>query len=430
MPVTRRNTKAITARSISARGVAILSAAFLVAVSAVFVASPAYAAPFTEGDFQFDNTSATEATVTGYTGAATSITIPATATDGVSTYAVTAIGNTAFNGAGLTGVVIPDSITSIGQSAFGSNSLVNVVIPNSVTHMDTAVFQFNSTLTSVTLGSSLPSIPGYTFWQSGLTAITIPTSVTSIGQEAFYNSPLVSLDIPDSVTSIGVEAFGSNDFMTSLTLGNSVASIGNYAFYSTGLTTVALPSSVTSMGNNAFGNTASLTSAVFQGGAPSTFTPRSAGNGSFGDQNVTVYYPSAHVADFTPSPWQGYVSASGATLNFNLGGHGSAIPGVTVIPGAAPPASTVPPAEPVALGYHFQGWFTSATGGAAFDFTTPFRGDATAYARWASDPALAATGADPLPLFAVGGLILLLGTLTVVFGFRMRRDAATAHPQL
>lgn len=308
------NTGTTAHRGIRARAIAMLAAAFLVAVSAMVLASPAYAAPFADGDFQFDNTSATEATVTGYTGAATSITIPSTATDGVNTYAVTAVGDTAFQSKGLTGVVIPDGITSIGQSAFGMNSLVSVVIPDSVTFMDTAVFQFNSTLTSVTLGSSLSSIPGYTFWQSGLTNITIPTSVTSIGQEAFYNSPLLSVDIPDSVTSIGDSAFGSNDSMTSLTLGNSVESIGPYAFYFTSLTTVTLPSSVTSIGNNAFGSTASLTSAVFQGGAPGTFTPRSAGNGSFGDQDVTIHYPIAFAADYTPSPWQGYVTDAFGSL--------------------------------------------------------------------------------------------------------------------
>jgi uncharacterized repeat protein (TIGR02543 family) len=404
------------------RAAAALAAAAIIAASALLAASPAYAAGFTDGDFQFDSTSATEATVTGYTGAATSITIPSSATDGVNTYAVTAIGDTAFQSKSLTGVVIPDSVTFIGQSAFGMNSLVSVVIPDSVTSMDTAVFQFNSTLTSVTLGNSLTSIPGYTFWQSGLTSITIPSSVTSIGDQAFILSHLTSVDVPDSVTSIGEEAFALNATLTSLRLGKSVETIDHDAFASTGLTTVTLPSSVDSIGNRAF-NSASLTSAVFQGGAPSTFTPRSAGNGSLGDHDVTVYYPSAHAADFTPSPWQGYVTAQGATLRFNLGGHGTALPSVTVIPGESASA----PASPTAAGYTFRGWFTSATGSTPFDFDTALNGDATAYAQWTGS-GLAATGSDPLPLLTAGGLLSLIGALILIVGARIGRTRTTSPP--
>lgn len=410
------------------RVAAALAAAFLVAAAALAASTPAYAAGFTDGDFQFDNTSATEATVTGYTGLSTSIAIPATATDGVNNYTVTSIGNAAFQNKGLTGVTIPDSITHIGQSAFGMNSLVSVVIPDSVTSMGTAAFQFNSTLTSVTLSALMTSIPGYTFWQSGLTTISIPDSVTSIGEQAFILSHLVSVDVPDSVTSIGDEAFALTSSLTSLTLGNSVASIGNYAFNGTSITTVVLPSSVDSIGNRAF-DSATLTSAVFQGGAPTTFTARSAGNGSFGDLDVTVYYPSAHAADFTPSPWQGYVTAPGATLSFDLGGHGAAIGGVTVIPGMAPPAGAVPPADPTATGYKFQGWFTAATGGTAFDFAAQLPGDVTAHARWVTDPALAATGVELLPLLVIGGSLLLIGALAVALEIRMRRRTTRAPLQ-
>lgn len=307
---------------------------------------------------------------------------------------------------GLTEVTIPDSVTSIGQSAFGSNSLVSVVIPNSVTFMSSAVFQFNSTLTSVTLSTSMTSIPDYTFWQTSLTSISIPDSVTSIGDSAFL----------------------WNYSLTSLTLGNSVQSIGDSAFESAGITTVILPSSLDSIGNNAF-NSASLTSAVFQSGAPTTFTARSVGNGSFGDQNVTVYYPSAHVANFTPSPWQGYVTAQGATLSFDLSGHGSAIANVTVIPGTNLPASAAPPADPTASGYTFQGWFTAATNGTAFNFAAQLAGDVTAHARWTANPALAATGVEMLPLLTVGGSLLLLGAVAVALGIWMRRKTTNAPPK-
>lgn len=130
-------------RSVLARGFAVLVAAFLVAASAVIVASPAHAAPFTDGDFQFDNTSATEASVTGYTGAATSIVIPSTATDGVNTYTITAIADYAFDSLSLTSATIPSTVTTIGYYAFGNNLLTAIVIPSSVTTIQSQAFAIN-----------------------------------------------------------------------------------------------------------------------------------------------------------------------------------------------------------------------------------------------------------------------------------------------
>ena len=49
---------------------------------------------------------------------ATDIVIPATASDGATTYSVTTIGYAAFNGNALTSVIIPDSVTTIGDYAF------------------------------------------------------------------------------------------------------------------------------------------------------------------------------------------------------------------------------------------------------------------------------------------------------------------------
>ncbi len=153
---------------------------------------------------------------------------------------------------------------------------------------------------------------------------------------------------------------------------------------------------------------AGVAAAVFQGAAPSTFSPRGAGVGSLGDVDAIVYYSTAHAADFTPSPWNGYTTAQGATLSFNLGGHGATIAPVVVIPGS----TVTKPTDPTATDYSFQGWFTAASGGVAFDFTAPLRGDTTAYAHWAAT-GLAATGTDQTPLILVGGGVLLAGLALV-----------------
>ena len=445
MSLAPRNTGTTARRSIAARGVAVLSAAFLVGVSAVVIASPAHAAPFTEGDFQFDSTSATEATVTGYTGAATSIAIPSTVSDGTNTYTVTVIGDSAFNGKGLTSATIPDTVTSIDYRAFGSNSLTTIVIPDSVTtigghafelndltslvipdsvtSMGTYAFQWND-LTSVTLGHGLLNVPAGTFFGSQLTTIDIPSNITAIGNEAFFNNAFTTLTIPESVTSIGDSAFSVMSTLTSVTLGRGLTSIGAYAFASTGLTTVSIPSSVTDIGERAFdANGSGMVSAVFQGAAPSTFSPRGPGVGSFGDVATTVYYSSAYAADFTPSPWNGYTTALGATLTFALAGHGAAIAPIVVIPGITVPT----PTDPAATDYAFQGWFTTASGAAPYDFTAPMASDATAYARWAAT-GLAATGAEQGPAMIVGSGVLLLGlALVITAAVTARRRRAKAE---
>lgn len=426
----------------AARTLAGLVATVLVAASALVIATPAYAAALVEGDFIYDSTSPTTATVTGYTGGPIA-TIPSTASDGVSTYTVTAIGDSAFNGHGLTGATIPNTVTSIGYGAFGSNSLTTIVIPDSVTTIGGHAFELNdltslvipdsvtslgswafqwNDLTTVTLGHGLPNIPDGTFFASQLTTIDIPANITSIGYQAFVFNAFVSLTIPGTVTSIGDQAFAPVSTLTSVTLGSGLTSIGADAFAGTALTTVTIPASVDEIGDLAFDTINSgMVSAVFQGAAPSTFTPRGVGVGSLGDVNATVYYSGAHAVDFTPSPWNGYTSAAGATLTFALGGHGSAIAPTVVIPG-----STIPePTDPAAADFAFQGWFTAASGGVPFDFTAPLSGDATAHARWAAT-GLAATGADQAPLALVGGGVLLVGLILVIIaGAVTRRRRST-----
>ncbi|MBQ6749520.1 MAG: leucine-rich repeat domain-containing protein [Bacteroidaceae bacterium] len=94
-----------------------------------------------------------------------SVVIPASFVNGGITYAVTSIGDNAFQGcSGLTAVDIPNSVTDIGSSAF----------------------QKCSGLTAVSIPSSVTYIGDYSFYGcSGLTTVNIPNSVTSIGNSAF-----------------------------------------------------------------------------------------------------------------------------------------------------------------------------------------------------------------------------------------------------
>ena len=232
------------------------------------------------------------------------VVIPESVKMGGKEYAVTSIGNSAFNDcSGLTSVTIPSSVTSIGADAFANcsqnltiyitnngikykvlddNSVEVVanspkysgeaVIPKSVsiggqsytvTGIGASAFITCIGLKSVDIPNSVTSIGNKAFYNCvSLTSVTIPNSVTSIGESAFtLCSKLTSISFPNSVTSIGNNAFINCSSLTSVTIPNSVTSIGNSTFaYCTSLSSITIPNSVTSIGNSTFAYCTSLSS--------------------------------------------------------------------------------------------------------------------------------------------------------------------------
>ena len=65
------------------------------------------------------------------------------------------------------------------------------------------------------------------------------------------------------------------------------------------------------------------------------------------------------------------------TVSFNSA-VGSPVADETVVEGDV----ATNPGEPSRAGYTFDGWFTAAEGGSAWDFTTPITGDTTLFAQW------------------------------------------------
>ena len=181
----------------------------------------AQALAFDVGGFSYTITSGTTVEITGRALGNTDadIVIPATASDGTTTYSVTTIGTAAFQDNALTSVVIPDSVTTIGDGAFFNNALTSVIIPNSVTTIGEGTFASNA-LTSVTIGNSVTTIGAGAFANNALTSVTIGNSVMTIGNFAFGFNNLTSVTIPDSVTSIGEQAFTGNALTSAAFLGN------------------------------------------------------------------------------------------------------------------------------------------------------------------------------------------------------------------
>tara|TARA_R110002049_G_scaffold309272_1_gene519809 strand:- start:6974 stop:7969 length:996 start_codon:yes stop_codon:yes gene_type:complete len=146
----------------------------------------------------------------------TAVNIPTTVIYNSITYAVTGIGESAFDNKAITNVYIPSGVTFIGNYAFRSTLLTEVTMPDTVMQIGLLSFIDNSQLTNVTLSSNLSLIPTAAFQGCAITNVTIPNSVTNIGANAFRNNQLTSITIPANVVIVNSGAFYGNP-LTSVT---------------------------------------------------------------------------------------------------------------------------------------------------------------------------------------------------------------------
>ena len=141
--------------------------------------------------YHTDNT----ATVSGYTGTATEVVIPAEVTQGDNTYKVTAIGYSAFwNNSDLTSVTIPEGVKTIGPNAFIScTSLTSITIPDGVTRIESYAFYYCTSLTNVTIPEGVTYIRYLAFSGcTSLTSVSLPASLT-VCDQAFYGLNLTKV---------------------------------------------------------------------------------------------------------------------------------------------------------------------------------------------------------------------------------------------
>lgn len=115
-----------------------------------------------------------------------------------------------FEGAsGLTDITIPASIGRLGTAAFEGTGLTNVVIPDTVQQVDPAVFQNCTKLVSVKLPAGLAEIDQYMFANCiSMQHVDMPDTITKINIYAFHNcTSLTSLALPKGLTSLSVGCF-------------------------------------------------------------------------------------------------------------------------------------------------------------------------------------------------------------------------------
>ena len=257
------------------------------------------------------------ATITGFSGNVSSISIPAT----IDGHPVTAIGSNAFSGktslysvtlpsgvvsiggsafkgcTGLRDIRLPDTLVTIGGSAFRKcTRLLTAHIPDSVTTIDPAAFGECTSLSVVSLSSNLTTLGASAFHNcDNLTSITLPKTIENIPSTQMYDYPSItygavfaecdnlknvyfedgtitihqimnrcnsieSITVPATVTVIGYKAFQNCTSLKTVDIADSVVAIQSAAFGGcTKLTDVVLPPNLTTLGSSAFHNCDGLT---------------------------------------------------------------------------------------------------------------------------------------------------------------------------
>ena len=246
------------------------------------------AADYTSGYYKY-SVSSGEATITAYTGSASSLSIPSS----LGGYTVRKIGNYAFSGnTQLSTVSFPSTLRVIGNGAFSDcNRLSSLTIPNHVTELGTRAFEDCTRLASVSLGNGITKMGEFVFSDcttlqrvtvasgatliaartfdscESLTSVSLPDSIKTIGSRAFaYCISLPSYTTPAGLTEISDACFLNCESLKSVSIGSNIRTIGDSAFNGTGLTTVTIPNNVYTLEKYCFSKCVDLQTATVGSG--------------------------------------------------------------------------------------------------------------------------------------------------------------------
>lgn len=219
----------------------------------------------------------------------TYISFPATVKHDGKTYAVTAIGQHAFNKSLARYVNIPDNIKELGVGAFSESEYLQQVslsknlksipnetfiycknlrqidLPKGIEDIGISAFSICESLTSIQLPSTLKTIGDECFLSCGLSSIEIPAGVKVLPYECFaYCSNLKDVRLKDGLENIGRECFRYCTELRQINLSETLETISSEAFSGCSkLMSVELPNSVKSVEYSAFSACDSLQTITF-----------------------------------------------------------------------------------------------------------------------------------------------------------------------
>lgn len=167
---------------------------------------------------------------------------------------LTTIGDSAFDGSGISEIILSEKLVQIRKNAFSNSMLKAISLPESLREIGEEAF-LGCKLTSISIPESITDIPKRAFYANeSLASVSFSpyiTGVEVIGEEAFAECNIVSLYIPPTVREIDDKAF-YNNYLRNLCLSEGVETIGNGAFASNQSSDsykyLELPSSIQQLG--------------------------------------------------------------------------------------------------------------------------------------------------------------------------------------
>ena len=193
---------------------------------------------YTEGDYTYTVADGV-ATITKYTGSATTLTIPET----LGGYEVQGIGSSAVSdNTKIQKITMPDSINRIGEYAFANcTKLSDVKLSKNLKTLGYSAFRECDSLGAIEIPKSLTTTTTYSYYQydgpfhncDGLKSVTFEEGTTKIPRYLFYYcTGLEEIEIPDTVTTIEEYAFGCCSNLRSVKMSDNVTLIDKCAFTS------------------------------------------------------------------------------------------------------------------------------------------------------------------------------------------------------
>lgn len=259
---------------------------FLFAIAILSITFAAKAQYFEIGGIAYNVLSTTEHTVevvplsscAFYRG---NITIPAIVTHNGITYDVVALGEEAFYGASLTGIIIPSSVTQIKYGCFlFATGVSSITIPASVANVETLAFA-STNLNAINVDEDNPffrSIDGLLFSKDTSTIVECPIKKSGC------------ISLPQNTKHIAPKAFTYCQTITGITFSDSLLSIGDAAFlYASHINNIAIPAMVSHIGHNLFGGCSALNNLTLAEGNSHYFMDGKAIYSAAGDTLVSCH---------------------------------------------------------------------------------------------------------------------------------------------
>ena len=190
------------------------------------------------------------------------------------------IGESAFeNCTALTSIELPESVTAIGERAFAGSGLTSIILPYRILTISESTFAGCSDLSSVTFDGDLESVGYGAFKETDLVSVTLPETVVELGARAFEGcSNLETVEIlgDNSVSfKYSYESYESDHFyhgpfdncsnLKTVKLPDGMEDICTGAFYGcSSLQSINMPANLQRIGDYAFEDCVSLPSAEFR----------------------------------------------------------------------------------------------------------------------------------------------------------------------